>query len=247
MATVRKAALSVGNDNLRHAVLLDEHPLWLEAVEDLLRGIDIEVVGKTAYPDVALELISALQPSIFIAEIDVAGGDGNGVALIRRVRAGYPDVRTIVLSQRDDRDAIASALAGGATAYVVKTAHPDDLATAVRQAFAPSMFFASSAQPAGMGEVQPSEPEHIPLTRREVEILSLMAEGRSNAELAGGLWVTEQTVKFHLSNIYRKLGVANRTQASRWAQLHGLMPPAGASDASWPAGSAAAARGVRHD
>jgi DNA-binding CsgD family transcriptional regulator len=62
------------------------------------------------------------------------------------------------------------------------------------------------------------------LTRRELEILQLVAEGYSNSQLAKMLWVTEQTVKFHLSNIYRKLDVANRTEASRWAQVHGLLP-----------------------
>ena len=61
------------------------------------------------------------------------------------------------------------------------------------------------------------------LTRRELEILQLVAEGDSNAQLAKMLWITEQTVKFHLSNIYRKLGVSNRTEAARWAQLHGLL------------------------
>jgi DNA-binding CsgD family transcriptional regulator len=63
------------------------------------------------------------------------------------------------------------------------------------------------------------------LTRRELEILRLVSEGHSNAELARQLWVTEQTIKFHLSNIYRKLDVANRTEASRWAQLNGLLQP----------------------
>jgi DNA-binding CsgD family transcriptional regulator len=66
-------------------------------------------------------------------------------------------------------------------------------------------------------------PDDAGLTRRELEILKLVAEGDSNAQLAKMLWVTEQTVKFHLSNIYRKLGVSNRTEASRWAQLHGLL------------------------
>jgi DNA-binding CsgD family transcriptional regulator len=77
-----------------------------------------------------------------------------------------------------------------------------------------------------MSETVPAEPrlEHPDLTRREVEILRLVAEGLSNAELARMLWVTEQTVKFHLSNIYRKLNVSNRTEASRWAQLNGLLP-----------------------
>ena len=74
------------------------------------------------------------------------------------------------------------------------------------------------------------------LTRRELEILRLVAEGHSNSQLAQLLWVTEQTVKFHLSNIYRKLDVSNRTEASRWAQLNGLLPsPARAgAEAGWP-------------
>ena len=70
------------------------------------------------------------------------------------------------------------------------------------------------------------------LTRRELEILTLVAEGHSNAQLARMLWVTEQTVKFHLSNIYRKLNVSNRTEASRWAQVHGLLPLSSQSTAA---------------
>src|SRR5438132_14211103 len=93
----------------------------------------------------------------------------------------------------------------------------------MRQAFGPSIYLRGA--PAG------SAPRGVrrdgagaELTRRELEILRLVAEGHSNAKLARMLWVTEQTVKFHLSNIYRKLDVANRTEASRWAQLHGLLP-----------------------
>ena len=77
------------------------------------------------------------------------------------------------------------------------------------------------------------------LTRREVEILQLVSEGHSNAQLARMLWVTEQTVKFHLSNIYRKLDVANRTEAARWAQLHGLLDAAPATNVAVPAASVA--------
>ena len=78
--------------------------------------------------------------------------------------------------------------------------------------------------------VAPATDDWCGLTRRELEILQLVAEGHSNAQLARMLWVTEQTVKFHLSNVYRKLDVANRTEASRWAQLRGLLP-AGATAA----------------
>jgi DNA-binding NarL/FixJ family response regulator len=116
-------------------------------------------------------------------------------------------------------------LAAGASAYVVKTAHPDDVASAVRQAFEHSVFTPGSAPvPTALADETPSRRERPGgLTRRELEILKLVAEGHSNAALAGMLWVTEQTVKFHLSNIYRKLDVTNRTEASRWAQVNGLL------------------------
>jgi DNA-binding NarL/FixJ family response regulator len=131
-------------------------------------------------------------------------------------------MKVIVLSMYEDRALVEAAFAAGAFAYVLKSADPDDLRAAIRQAFEPSVFFApeladNEAEPAESPPVDPG------LTRREIEILRLVAEGYSNAQLAKMLWVTEQTVKFHLSNIYRKLDVANRTEASRWAQVHGLL------------------------
>jgi DNA-binding NarL/FixJ family response regulator len=115
---------------------------------------------------------------------------------------------------------------------VVKTAHPDDLASAVRQVFDHSIYMGGARRRRTGTSSQVFE-RPPGLTRRELEILRLAAEGLSNAELAKMLWVTEQTVKFHLSNIYRKLDVANRTEASRWAQLHGLLSAdAAASDVS---------------
>jgi DNA-binding CsgD family transcriptional regulator len=98
----------------------------------------------------------------------------------------------------------------------------------VRQAFAHSVYF---APPAGLwnGAARQGSisADRVDLTKREREILQLVAEGYSNAQLARMLWVTEQTVKFHLSNVYRKLNVANRTEAARWAQLHGLVATPG--------------------
>ena len=105
----------------------------------------------------------------------------------------------------------------------------EDLAYAMRQAFEHSVFVAAS--PSGAAPCGPhrSRGDARAVTRREAEILRLVAEGHSNADVARMLWIAEQTVKFHLSNIYRKLNVSNRTEASRWAQLHGLLgEPAGA-------------------
>jgi DNA-binding CsgD family transcriptional regulator len=104
------------------------------------------------------------------------------------------------------------------------------MSVAVRQALEPSVYVAAvdaanGLRPHAWDSAIAFGPGYN-LTRREVEVLRLVAEGHSNAQLAKMLWVTERTVKFHLSNIYRKLGVSNRTEASRWALLNGLLEPA---------------------
>jgi DNA-binding NarL/FixJ family response regulator len=131
---------------------------------------------------------------------------------------------------REDAHSIDSAFAAGAAAYVTKAAHPDDLAAVVRQVFGPSVYFADN-RTAPQTPPSRADSSDLGLTRREAEILSLVAEGHSNAQVAKMLWVTEQTVKFHLSNTYRKLNVSNRTEASRWAQLNGLLSPLGTAAA----------------
>jgi DNA-binding NarL/FixJ family response regulator len=117
---------------------------------------------------------------------------------------------------------MAAAFVAGASAYVYKRSHPDDFVAAIRQLFEHSIFFARDR--VGMTHDQQVWP---PLTRRETEILQLVAEGRSNPEVARTLWIQEQTVKFHLSNIYRKLGVPNRTAAARWAHARMLRQRSG--------------------
>ncbi|MBA2361172.1 MAG: response regulator transcription factor [Actinobacteria bacterium] len=205
-------------------VICDSHPMWLDAVEQVLRRIDIRVIGKTTSTSEALSLIEEHSPDLLITELEGSDGELSGLGLIERARAALPDVRPIVLSMHQDPRVIDAALHAGASAYVVKTAHPEDLASAVRQAFSHSVYVAGSrsAAPAEV-PVKVHAADEPGLTRRELEILRLVAEGHSNAQLARMLWVTEQTVKFHLSNIYKKLDVANRTEASRWAQVHGLL------------------------
>ena len=210
------------------AVLLDRQPLWLEAVELVLGRIDVRVAGKATSPKSALELVEAHRPDIFLTGIDMVDGEINGIECIAQARELVPTLRAVVLSAHTEPEYIDKALDAGAVAYVVKSAHPDDLASAVRQAFQHSVYFAGSRPaPAPMWPAAAESSEVAELTRREREILQLVAEGHSNATLAKMLWVTEQTVKFHLSNVYRKLDVANRTEAARWAQLNGLLPANG--------------------
>ena len=204
------------------AVVLDPHPIWLDALEVVLGRAGARVVAKTTSGSAAIAAIEQHHPRLLTLELDALPGEPDGLEVLRRGTAIEPRLRAVVLTAHHDTTHIDAALAAGAAAYVVKTAHPDDVASAVRQAFDHSVYFAGAAT-AEAEASRPSAARPGGLTRRELEILQLVAEGHSNAQLARMLWVTEQTVKFHLSNVYRKLGVANRTEASRWAQLNGLL------------------------
>ena len=194
------------------------------------------VVGRTTRPELALELVERKQPDILICETETSGGEMSGHALIRASRQRLSTLRVIVLGASRDRTDIDAAFDAGALAYAVKTAHPDDVAATIRQTFDHTIFLAKTAPngaaPNSVAPVAAGEDDDVALTRREREILALVAEGHSNRELARMLWVTEQTVKFHLSNIYRKLDVSNRTEASRWAHRHGLVGAATAAPAA---------------
>jgi DNA-binding NarL/FixJ family response regulator len=215
------------NSSTHHlkAVLLDPHPIWLDAVELVLNRVGVEVIGKTTSGTEAGSLVEEKQPDLLTVEIDPLPGEPGGFEVLRRARSSVEHLRAIVLSTHHDSSHVDSALAAGASAYVVKTAHPDDVASAVRQAFDHSVFMSVAAPAPTSTAADAPVPVERPggLTRRELEILKVAAEGHSNAQLARMLWVTEQTVKFHLSNIYRTLDVANRTEASRWAQRNGLL------------------------
>jgi NarL family two-component system response regulator LiaR len=208
----------VGQIGERTAVLVDPHPLWLEAVEQVFTNNGLTVAGRTGDFERGVALCQQLQPRILVAE----PAEG-GVTCIREACAGVPGLKAIALASADDPAQVQAAFAAGAAAYVVKTAHADDIGVAVRQVFAPSLFMPGLVPTNGAPIATEPHPALDVLTAREREILRLVAEGHSNSQLARMLWVTEQTVKFHLSNIYRKVDVSNRTEASRWAHVHGLL------------------------
>jgi DNA-binding NarL/FixJ family response regulator len=203
------------------AVLLDQHPLWLEALERILSGVGVATAAKTTRPADALERLNKIHPSLFVLDTDLNGAMPDGPTCVHEACARVPSLKVIVVSGSEDQTRIDAAFAAGAAAYVLKRAHPEDLASAFRQMFSRSLYLAGGR--ASAQSTLTNEADDVGLTRREREILQLVAEGGTNGEVARRLWVTEQTVKFHLANIFRKLGVTNRTQASRWAHAHGLL------------------------
>jgi DNA-binding NarL/FixJ family response regulator len=227
------------DDHIAHtAVLVDAYPLWLDAVERVLDGLGVLTVGKAASPSEALELIRECQPEVLITDVEFGPDHVRGTAYLQRVLDLCPGLSVIVLAPSGESSDVAEAIDAGAVAYATKSVRPDDLAAAIRQCFQHSVFYAPAAAtprpalrgapsdlPGGQAYTRPQPVQVLtpngahPLTRREREILTLVSEGLHNADIARKLWITEQTVKFHLTNIYRKLGVSNRTQASRWANV----------------------------
>lgn len=217
---IRKAALSMETFE-RSAVLADTYPMWLDVVEQLLAKVGITVVARTTDVAAVPALVVEHRPDVLVTEL---GPASDRLAPIRDSVVVHPRLKTIVLSASGNPADINAAFAAGAAVYCVKTADQEDVASAIRQAFASSVYFANTKHPNGAPARDGIAAEGAGLTRRETEILSLLADGHSNAQLAKMLWVTEQTIKFHLSNIYRKLDVGNRTEAARWAHRHGLLP-----------------------
>ena len=224
----------------RKAVALDPHPLCHTALSTLLARFNIELVGAATSARTAQMLLQEHTPDLLVMEIDLTEGRDAALELISDGRSATPGLTVIVLSGTNDCALIDAAFDRGASAYVLKTSDPEAIATAIRQAFEPSLYPGTAARAYGAGE---GEPVLHKLTRRELEILQLVSGGRSNREVAEILWVADQTVKFHLANIYRKLGVGNRFEAARWARESGILDvvveaDATLSDVGWERGAA---------
>jgi DNA-binding NarL/FixJ family response regulator len=209
-------------DGKQHsAILLDQHPVWLGALETILLHAGVTPVAKATTTSAALTLLEEHQPDLFVLDVDMNGCTPDGLTCLREALARHSSLKAVVVSSSDGAEQIEAALGSGAIAYVLKRAEPEDLVSAVRQVFERSLYLASSH---GFQRTpNPEAIEAVGLTQREREILQLVSEGNTNGNVAKSLWVTEQTVKFHLANIFRKLNVTNRTQASRWAHTHGLV------------------------
>lgn len=190
-----------------------------QALEPALGRSGITVVERTDDPDRVAGLVREHQPDLLIGP-----PSANGWGWLRQAKERRPSLRIVVVGGARDPELIDSALRAGATAYVVVGASEDDIAVALRQSFERSLYLEPTPEGAPASEPRSAVPVGVQLTRRETEILTRVAEGLSNAEIARGLWLTEQTIKFHLSNIFKKLGVRNRTSASHWAHRHGLAP-----------------------
>jgi DNA-binding NarL/FixJ family response regulator len=207
-------------------IIADDHGLMVEGTKQALeKAGGFEVVGEATNGAQVLPLVRRLQPDLVLLDLRMPQMDG--LTCLTKIRKEFPKVKVAILSVSQDPEVIQTVLKRGANAYIVKTVDPDDLPAALRQAVEGTVFTT-----VGVSE-EPGEraAKDAGLTDRELVIVRAVARGLSNDAIAKELWVAEQTVKFHLTNIYRKLGVSNRTEAARYAFERGLLdhdhaPPA---------------------
>jgi len=199
-------------------VIADDHRLMLEGIRNALEGSDdVEIVGEAHTGSQVLPIVRRETPDVVLLDIRMPGVDG--LTCIELIRKRHPKVKVVVLSVFADNEHIQGALKRGASGYIVKSINPFDLPGALRQAVEGTVYNA-----VGFPEqTEDTMARSAGLTEREIAILKAVARGLSNGAIARELWVTEQTVKFHLTNIYRKLGVSNRTEAARLAYQNGLV------------------------
>jgi DNA-binding NarL/FixJ family response regulator len=203
-------------------LIADDHPLIVAGIRRGLEGNDdIEIVGEAHSGSELMALVERRRPGLVLLDLRMPGIPG--LECIERIAQTWPEVQTVVLSACDDRPSIDAALSAGASAYVVKSVMPSDIASVLRQAASGSIFHGPTRARALGGPAAPPETNETVLTEREQTILAAIAAGKTTAAIAADLWVSEHTVKFHLTNVYRKLGVPNRAAAVRYAIEHGLV------------------------
>ncbi len=204
---------------LSHRVLLvDDHRLILDGVRDALKNSgEFEVVGEATTGSQVMPLVNRTNPDIVMLDIRMPGMDG--LVCLDQIKARNPEIKVIVLSASSDQKLIENVLKRGASAYIVKSVNPIDLPSVIRQAIDGTVYTAIGMP----DDTSMTAAKSAGLTSRELAILTALAQGLSNAAIAKQLWVAPQTVKFHLTNIYRKLSVGNRTEAARYAYQQGLV------------------------
>jgi DNA-binding NarL/FixJ family response regulator len=210
-------------------VIVTDNGFAAEAIRRSFRGTSgVRVAGYVDGRRSCSAAVAEAAPDVVI--VDEMTWSDNAVARIAEIRRATPGAKIIVLTAQPDADWLGNAVRAGADAAIAKTVQPTTLGLLVREIWAGTVHHAFTTRRAATS----GDAGHDGLTPRELEILQLVASGASNGVIARQLWVTEQTVKFHLSNVYRKLGVANRTAASHYAHMNGLATHGGAAAQSLP-------------
>jgi DNA-binding NarL/FixJ family response regulator len=203
---------------MTRVVVVDDHAIVRDGIGRLLDSApDIEVVATAADGAEAIAAVATARPEVVLMDLSMPGVDG--VEATRQLTAGYPDVKVLVLTTFADQRRILDALDAGAAGYLLKDADPDAVINAIRAVVAGGAPLDPKAARVLLDSRQTPAPARR-LSNRELEVLSLLATGLANKQIARRLGIAERTVKAHLTSIFQQLGVTDRTQAALWAATH---------------------------
>jgi DNA-binding NarL/FixJ family response regulator len=213
--------MSHAEDATLKVLVADDHPLILQGLRRALEACDdIDVIGEARSGSEVLPLVERRRPDVVLLDNRMPGMDG--IECARSLKEAWPEVRSILLSASEDRASVEAARAAGASAYLIKSVSPNDIPAVVRQVAAGYTLFQLPDDDHDEADASGEDPAGG-LTKRERAILSAAAHGLTTKAIGRELWVSEHTVKFHLTNIYRKLGVSNRSGAISYAFQHGIV------------------------
>jgi DNA-binding NarL/FixJ family response regulator len=198
-------------------LVVDDHPMVRAGLSNLIATTeDLEGVGEAADGEQAVTMAEQLIPDVILMDLSMPRVDG--VEATRRIVRDHPEIRVVVLTSFADKKRVSEAVAAGAVGYLLKDCEPGEVLAAIRsasQGHAPV-----DARVAGALLPSPAPRAEDSLSARELEVLRLVANGLANKQIGGILGISERTVKVHVGNIFRRLGVADRASAAMWAHEH---------------------------
>jgi NarL family two-component system response regulator LiaR len=204
-------------------MVVDDHTMVRHGLATFLKVFDdLQLAGEAESGETAIQLCAQVMPDVILMDMVLPLMDG--ATATRAIRKQFPQIQIIALTSFKEGELIKKALEAGAIGYLLKDVSADDLAKAIRSAYAGrSTLSPEAAQALVQNSNKPPKPG-LDLTERELEVLSLMIEGLNNTQIAGKLTVSPSTIKSHVSNILSKLGVASRTEAVSLALRNHLVP-----------------------
>ncbi|HEY0261244.1 MAG TPA: response regulator transcription factor [Lacisediminihabitans sp.] len=201
-------------------LVADDHPIVRSGIVALLQTApDLEVIGEAADGGQAVELAARLKPDLVLMDLRMPVLDGDEATA--RILAADPGIRIIVLTTYESDESILTAIEAGASGYLLKAAPQEEILAGIRSVARGEVALAPSIAALLVRRVK--SPPAVTLTERETQVLALVAQGNSNARIAGALFLSEATVKTHLLHVFEKLGVSDRTRAVTLAMELGLL------------------------